>query len=243
MRKIEKQSEPEVIIEYKNKQTEANLAINYEDFKEDLKNALLEEQGYICCYCTQRIEYSTMKVEHFKSRNKHPKLKAEYSNLLGACQGNEKLKSDNKKRHCDTCKDGDDFNDDFKNPAATDFDLKINYLEIKEKQYEEGKILVKANEFQIELNCNKEGGCYACKEENGKLRCQNKGVSKRACLNLNEIDLTKKRYRVWKAIESELSKITENQIAEVKRRIEKYQTKKDGKYDEFCEMVVYLLKK
>jgi uncharacterized protein (TIGR02646 family) len=70
--------------------------------RSELKNTLLIEQGYICCYCMQRINFDTMKVEHFKSQEVYPNLQLTYSNLLGACIGNE-----GKPKHlihCDTSK-------------------------------------------------------------------------------------------------------------------------------------------
>ena len=66
--------------------------------KDELRNSLLHEQGHICCYCMKRIpEIGTlenpltvgMKVEHFKSQDGFPELQLTYSNLLGACMGNE----------------------------------------------------------------------------------------------------------------------------------------------------------
>lgn len=66
----------------------------------ELKKALLQEQGYICCYCMSGIKASNMKVEHYKPRGKHPNLKLDFTNLFAACKGN--FCSD---KHCDTKKD------------------------------------------------------------------------------------------------------------------------------------------
>jgi uncharacterized protein (TIGR02646 family) len=66
--------------------------------KEDLRQSLLSEQGHICCYCTKRIPEKVeingavnyeMKVEHFQCQDNFPLLQLTYSNLLGACTGNE----------------------------------------------------------------------------------------------------------------------------------------------------------
>ena len=48
----------------------------------ELKEALLNEQGYICCYCMNGIKEDNMKVEHYKPRSIYPALKMDYTNLL-----------------------------------------------------------------------------------------------------------------------------------------------------------------
>jgi uncharacterized protein (TIGR02646 family) len=253
MRKIEKQSEPTALTNYRNEQKKNQIALNFENLpaevKEVIKKSLLEEQGYICCYCMQRIEADKMKVEHFftqtsskKSKDiKNQELVLDYHNLLGACEGNQKhnVKA---KHHCDTCKGGDDFNDSFKSPANKDFNLKISYVEVKsQRPFEEGKIFIKSADFQVEFDCNKIK-CNVCKKENDRFVCHHREAS----LNLNEIDIIKRRHRIWKGVTDELSKVSKKDTwspRKVQELIEKYQTKKDGKYLEFCEMVVFLLKK
>jgi uncharacterized protein (TIGR02646 family) len=65
-----------------------------------LKEALLNEQGYLCCYCMNGIKEDNMKVEHYKPRSIYPALKMEYTNLFAACKGN--FCTD---KHCDTKKE------------------------------------------------------------------------------------------------------------------------------------------
>ena len=64
----------------------------------ELKESLLREQGYICCYCMSRISAERMKVEHFRPR-RYTESVMEYGNLLAACLG-----ISNQYRHCDTNK-------------------------------------------------------------------------------------------------------------------------------------------
>lgn len=64
---------------------------NYSE-KDDLRASLLQEQGYICCYCMRRIAEPTaqkMVIEHFKPQSLYPELQFDYNNLLASCQGNE----------------------------------------------------------------------------------------------------------------------------------------------------------
>lgn len=67
---------------------------NYENYpgKDDLRTALLKEQGFLCCYCTRRITAPTeakMVIEHFRPYSKYEKLRLEWSNLLASCKGGE----------------------------------------------------------------------------------------------------------------------------------------------------------
>ena len=69
--------------------------------KEDLRLPLLDEQGFICCYCNQRILNNHLTIlEHCQDKSTHPRLTFSYANLLASCNGNQK---DPKPRalHCD----------------------------------------------------------------------------------------------------------------------------------------------
>mgnify|MGYP003627089784 CR=1 FL=1 len=66
---------------------------------QELKVALLSEQGYLCCYCMHPINIGKMQVEHYKPRSIYPDLKFDYTNLFAVCEGN--FCTD---RHCDNKK-------------------------------------------------------------------------------------------------------------------------------------------
>ncbi len=76
----------------------------YEGYREkdDLRHALLIEQGDICCYCMERIKTRKMKIEHWKPQTKCENLQLDYRNLLGACLGREGQPQH--LQHCDTRK-------------------------------------------------------------------------------------------------------------------------------------------
>jgi len=99
MRKIIKQSEPISLAEHRSK-TYADYD-NYPE-KDKLRESLLEEQGYICCYCMSRITMGKMKIEHLKPQSKYKCLQLDYKNLLGSCKGNEGARP--QRQHCDTKK-------------------------------------------------------------------------------------------------------------------------------------------
>ncbi len=101
MKHIIKGKEPESLKTYRT-QTDGASYDGYRE-KDDLRKALLEEQGYICCYCMGRIKDPTsefMKIEHWKPQDLCKSLEdLDYSNLLAACLGKSGTV-----RHCDTKK-------------------------------------------------------------------------------------------------------------------------------------------
>lgn len=101
---IEKKSEPACLREYRK-----IPGAKFDDMeKTELRNFLLEEQGYICAYCMKRIRRnSKVKIEHYIPRT--PENELLYKNLLAVCDGNETLvgvggKVDRKRFTCDTMK-------------------------------------------------------------------------------------------------------------------------------------------
>ncbi len=75
--------------------------------KVDLRNQLLKDQGYICCYCQKRIPHKFIvksKIEHFLCQDKNPKLQLTFSNLFVSCNGignNHEFTCDTKKANFD----------------------------------------------------------------------------------------------------------------------------------------------
>ena len=74
--------------------------------KQALREALVSEQGYLCCYCMDRIHPTQegMKIEHWAAQNPEEGDSAgqemAYSNLLGACLGGKGNRPAD--QHCDT---------------------------------------------------------------------------------------------------------------------------------------------
>lgn len=105
MKKIFKKREPNSLAQHRKAD---NTDYNGYRHKQELREALVDEQRGICCYCMGRIHptNSNMKIEHFLSYSKHPKLRLVYSNLFGSCLGNMKADAD---EHCDTFKKSKEF--------------------------------------------------------------------------------------------------------------------------------------
>ena len=110
MKQINKIPEPQSLVQHR-----ANQHAFYHNLPlttmSDIRVNLLSEQGHICCYCMKRIPQKIekdgtvsyeMKVEHYKCQDNYPALQLNYSNLLGACTGNEG--NPKKLQTCDTKK-------------------------------------------------------------------------------------------------------------------------------------------
>jgi uncharacterized protein (TIGR02646 family) len=95
--------------------------------KNDIRSALLLEQGHVCAYCMDRISFDNMKIEHWACQaskgTKH--LQLTYSNLLGCCMGGHGKRY--KSQTCDTRKGDKKI---LYSPSAPkdNIDLKIKFL-------------------------------------------------------------------------------------------------------------------
>ena len=99
MRRITKQAEPPSLTDHR-----IGSHAFYRNYKEkqDLRQALVDEQRGICCFCMEAIQanYNTMKIAHWEPQSTAPLSELDYANLLGACLGNQG--SPKKTQHCDT---------------------------------------------------------------------------------------------------------------------------------------------
>lgn len=117
MKRILKNEEPSYFTAWKANFREANgREPLYSDFRETTEwqmmiNTLLEEQGYICCYCMKRIEGWDSHIEHFIPRgikNIAPHsvmahdVELNYKNMFESCNGEH-----GDWTHCGRFKDND----------------------------------------------------------------------------------------------------------------------------------------
>ena len=82
--------------------------------KDALRKRLLEDQGYICCYCGRRIDNDKhTKIEHIKCQKNHKHLALCFKNMLASCDGGEQDRADRvlpkHKVHCDAKKANEDI--------------------------------------------------------------------------------------------------------------------------------------
>lgn len=56
-----------------------------------MKSKLLQDQGYVCCYCNRSIPAKGVPTEHVAPKSTHRGLVGEYKNLLVACEGGQHI--------------------------------------------------------------------------------------------------------------------------------------------------------
>lgn len=179
----------------------------------ELRKILLEDQGYICCYCQRRIPHKFIpkkfitksKIEHFKSQDEFPLLQLKFTNLFIACNGI----GNNKEFTCDTKKG---------NSAITSFNLLTNNFESRIKYTNIGGIM------SDDSNINKDI---------------------KDILNLNEENLVRARLGVYNAIKNikRKSQLKGKFDQLIRKEINSWETKNDGKFKEFKGVGLYFLNK
>lgn len=88
MKQIHKGREPEALQRHR-RMADAGFDNLSRDAKQAIREQLLGDQGFLCCYCTRRIASEGSRIEHFKCqsdpRYEHQQL--DWWNLLLACDG------------------------------------------------------------------------------------------------------------------------------------------------------------
>ncbi|MCI7789376.1 MAG: TIGR02646 family protein [Lachnospiraceae bacterium] len=229
MRQIHKKMEPSHFTNWKNhfKAITGNTA-NYDDLHGPhgngeylkLKRSLVEEQGFICCYCERRIgldQYlQDCDIEHFMPR--HPEnsmpsaqkavcinAQMDYSNLFASCKGELADFTD----HCNHKKDN-----------WFDFKECISPLEDEIKDI-----------FGFKLN----GEIYALGSRGSEMLNH---------LNLNSYTLQEQRKEAYfSALEQEFEdEDLLNDEEYIEATMELYDNMNMGKYEQFCSMITYCFK-
>jgi len=167
------------------------------NIKAIVQKSLLEEQGYICCYCNSKINETNLKIEHYKPRETYngevadaskesklcssskgqrlPDLRMNYSNLLAACDSDKIHKGTSCKgkdaKHCD---DGGHFGKanwelcKIQNPSAVSIGGEKQAYDI---EYDTTEAIIYSN-IKHQLPTSKGLNICACKIENTKNKCQ-----------------------------------------------------------------------
>lgn len=213
MRLINKGNEPKSWT-----QARASGATDFNDLdKSDLRTSLLQEQGYICCYCMKRIHdnYKSTKIEHlipqsFCKTSKQEHLLFSYNNLFAACNGDEdKLPRKKPKdyQHCDT------YKGDKKLTLCMTNKNHINSI----RYYKDGRIDSTIEAIDVDINEN---------------------------LNLNLQRLKMYRADIYDIVKRKLETQPTWTVKQLKELINKWESKNnDGKYRPLCDVAVYFLKK
>ena len=105
MKHVQKGNEPLVFSDWKAIANEDWQPTYYDlsgETKKAVKTALMQEQGYLCCYCERRIDDDDSHIEHFRPQSHADVDSLDFSNLLCSCQ-NQLQKG--VPRHCGNLKD------------------------------------------------------------------------------------------------------------------------------------------
>ena len=90
MKHIVKQPEPEPFIEWKREDKMADRP-NWNrvpgNIRRSVHSSLMEEQGFLCCYCEGWVDRESSHIEHFrpKSSSRYRDLQLDYANLHCSC--------------------------------------------------------------------------------------------------------------------------------------------------------------
>jgi len=86
---IEKGNEPQSFTDWKSLANE-DWQPTYDKLsgqeKRDVKNALMQEQGHICCYCERVLKYSDSHIEHLNPQCHNEEERLDFKNMLCSCQ-------------------------------------------------------------------------------------------------------------------------------------------------------------
>lgn len=116
--------------------------------KPTLHLALLQEQGWTCCYCGRAITADDSHIEHFRPQHAYPELALDYGNLHASCL---RAKSPGMPLHCGHGK-GEAFDEALHiSPLAVDTEKRFLYT--LDGQVEAKKSDDVAARYMLDLLC------------------------------------------------------------------------------------------
>ena len=88
MKYVDKQPEPQALVKWKATvgDPQRRYAHLPREVKTAVKQALMREQGYICCYCEQALTDRDSHIEHLVPQSCSLESDLDYGNLLCSCQ-------------------------------------------------------------------------------------------------------------------------------------------------------------
>jgi len=105
MKHIRKRPEPQELLDFKAAKTN-DWTPSYDNLttetKSALKQSLMQEQGWLCCYCEAELDVDDSHIEHLRPQYHYPAQELDYNNLLCSCQSRLKRREP---RHCGASKD------------------------------------------------------------------------------------------------------------------------------------------
>lgn len=172
MRYIQKKEEPKSLTKYKK-----NKNAYFDGYKEkdDIRESLLKEQGYLCGYCMCRIQGAkNTKIEHLTPQSTlDEKAALNYKIMMGVCHGNEKKGHASKCLTCDAHRGNEPLKVTPYNPHCIEL---IKYKSNGRIYSEDAEIL---KDLDVTLNLNYDGtGAYLMKNRREVLNACKRKLSK-----------------------------------------------------------------
>ena len=184
--------------------------------KNDLREALLNEQGFICCYCMRRIQNAIalkMILEHFNPESIYngtidgkPNLTLDYNNILASCTGGEK--GHKKQYHCDEAKRNFEITLCPTNRTMMD----------KIKFDSSGRIFTDDVELDADIKV----------------------------LNLNNQSLARERQAILDFLKNRISKVSSGKTVSksfLTSELKEWEKRKNNEHRSFCQVAIYYLSK
>lgn len=220
MKWIDKKNQNQPISLVRHLKTPHHSYNNYKE-KDELRAALLSEQGFICCYCMRRIQEAVankMEIEHFKAYSIYngtdgkPDLTLDYSNLLSACKGNEGASKH--LQHCDEHKGNTEI---LLNPTDKNMMQKVRFdssgnIFIAEKDDTEGVL--------------------------------NRDLTE--TLNLNVQTLVSERKKIWTTLDQAMRKefgMKPPTKSFITQKLKEVSVQNNGKFEPICQVYIYYWEK
>lgn len=218
---------------YDNLSTEARI---------ELKQRLLEDQGYICAYCMRKIDENSMSIEHFCSESRYngkidgyADLSLDYRNLLAVCENNGE--------HCDKYRSSQTekiaVGDKYKS-AQKEFLYLPNPKDLQQ--------------HNIRFSYSKNSFCISCNDKTVEaeiIATDNQSITN--LLNLNCQTLVNNRKNAWQSVVRQLeSKKNKNMkdwlqsdavIRKAQQIYNTFKPKNQGKNEAYCGFICFMLKK
>lgn len=211
---IKKQHEPKQLTDDKRQGLKSYIELTHAT-KNIIKESLLNEQGYLCAYCMQRITMKDATIEHYIAQNSKElpideSLSIAYSNMLAVCGGNVGTGRRKNELICDKHRG---------NTALT-----VNPMD----------------EHSIEKISYKADGTIYSDDENIQ-----KDIDETLNLNCEAVLLKQNRKSVLDAVKRNIFQKSQNTISErqLRNMLMKMQQKENEKYLPFIGIAIWYLKK
>lgn len=149
MKHITKQAEPQAFIDWKATGNKTFTDLHKTTLKQELKQALIQEQGAICCYCESTITLDESHIEHLKPRKSFPNDQLDYSNLLCSCQ---RHLSRGELRHCGNGKENWYDSNLLVSPLSSGCEARFNYTKRGKIKAPKGDTAAKETITRLKLN-------------------------------------------------------------------------------------------